>query len=196
MDIIHTRVPDEVYQQILKDVARSGGHLEPNPSDKELEKFQDEMTQLICWVLHRHPKLKYVFLTNGVNLTNGNRKFPFVKFTLKNSFTPYLYFNNVFKNVFCTKMYFNQEIYFAQKIFLTHKIISHKIFIRIKNYSTEREKIVRKFKKSYCFQLLPGLQRHSGDGTHSNGPATRLAHSRANISRIPREIYGEDYGEG
>ena len=60
LDIIHTLVPDEVYQQILKDVARSGGHLHSDATEKEMEKFQDELTQLICWVLHRHPRLKLV----------------------------------------------------------------------------------------------------------------------------------------
>lgn len=55
---IHTLVPDEVYQQITKDVARSGGHLSSDATEIEMEKFHNELTQIICWVLHRHPAMK------------------------------------------------------------------------------------------------------------------------------------------
>lgn len=58
LSTIHEQVPQEVYQQILKDIARSGGHLHPDTTEEENEKFQQEMAQLICWVLHRQPSLK------------------------------------------------------------------------------------------------------------------------------------------
>ncbi|XP_043288689.1 TBC1 domain family member 20 [Venturia canescens] len=69
LDITTTRVPDDVYQQILKDVARSGGHLAVGASEKELENFQSEMTQLICWVLHRHSRLNYYQGYNDIAAT-------------------------------------------------------------------------------------------------------------------------------
>lgn len=55
---VHTRISSEVYQQILKDVARSGGHLSPSATDQEIEIFHEELTQLMCWVLYRNPDLK------------------------------------------------------------------------------------------------------------------------------------------
>ena len=58
LETVHTHISSEVYQQILKDVARSGGHLPPSATDQEIQVFQDEMTQLISWVLFRNPHLK------------------------------------------------------------------------------------------------------------------------------------------
>lgn len=58
LENIHSRIPDEVYQQILKDVARSGSHISPNATQQEMDHFHKELTQLICWVLHRHSTLK------------------------------------------------------------------------------------------------------------------------------------------
>lgn len=62
LETVHTRIPNEVYQQILKDVARSGSHISQNATEKETENFQEQLTQLMCWVLHRHSELKLVFL--------------------------------------------------------------------------------------------------------------------------------------
>lgn len=62
LETVHTRIPNEVYQQILKDVARSGSHISQNATEKETESFQEQLTQLMCWVLHRHSELKLVFL--------------------------------------------------------------------------------------------------------------------------------------
>jgi len=61
LETIHTYIPNEVYQQILKDVARSGSHISHNATEKETESFQEQLTQLMCWVLHRHSQLKLVF---------------------------------------------------------------------------------------------------------------------------------------
>lgn len=58
LEEIHTLVADSVYQQILKDVARSGGHLPPEATELEHKEFQDKLVQIICWVLHKHPELK------------------------------------------------------------------------------------------------------------------------------------------
>lgn len=55
---IHTKLVDNVYQQILKDVARSGGHLPADATELEHKEFQDKLVQIICWVLHKHPELK------------------------------------------------------------------------------------------------------------------------------------------
>lgn len=65
LDTIHTCIPNEVYQQILKDVARSGSHISHNATEEETESFQEQLTQLMCWVLHRHSRLKLVF--SGIN---------------------------------------------------------------------------------------------------------------------------------
>lgn len=62
LETIYTKIPNEVYQQILKDVARSGSHISPTATEEETEHFQDQLTQIICWVLHRHPELKLVLL--------------------------------------------------------------------------------------------------------------------------------------
>ncbi|XP_047350218.1 TBC1 domain family member 20 [Vespa velutina] len=66
---IYTKIPNEVYQQILKDVARSGSHISPTATEKETEHFQDQLTQIICWVLHRHPELNYYQGYNDVAAT-------------------------------------------------------------------------------------------------------------------------------
>ncbi|EFN76869.1 TBC1 domain family member 20 [Harpegnathos saltator] len=57
LETIHTCIPNEVYQQILKDVARSGSHISHNATEEETESFQEQLTQLMCWVLHRHSRL-------------------------------------------------------------------------------------------------------------------------------------------
>jgi len=61
LETVHTYIPNEIYQQILKDVARSGSHISQNATEKETENFQEQLTQLICWVLHRHSQLKLVY---------------------------------------------------------------------------------------------------------------------------------------
>ncbi|XP_043467109.1 TBC1 domain family member 20 isoform X1 [Leptopilina heterotoma] len=66
---IHKCIPCEVYQQVLKDVARSGGHLFSNTTEEEIQIFQEEMTQLICWVLYRNPHLHYYQGYNDVAAT-------------------------------------------------------------------------------------------------------------------------------
>ncbi|XP_072751667.1 TBC1 domain family member 20 [Anoplolepis gracilipes] len=69
LETVHTRIPNEVYQQILKDVARSGSHISQNATEKETESFQEQLTQLMCWVLHRHSKLNYYQGYNDVAAT-------------------------------------------------------------------------------------------------------------------------------
>ncbi|KAH0534845.1 TBC1 domain family member 20 isoform X2 [Cotesia glomerata] len=66
---IHTHIPDEVYQQILKDVARSGSHLPTNATDTEMANFHNDLTRIICWVLHRHPNMNYYQGYNDVAAT-------------------------------------------------------------------------------------------------------------------------------
>lgn len=62
LETVHSCIPNEVYQQILKDVARSGSHISQNATEEETESFQEQLTQLMCWVLHRHSELKLVSL--------------------------------------------------------------------------------------------------------------------------------------
>ncbi|KAL2712610.1 TBC1 domain family member 20 [Vespula squamosa] len=69
LETIYTKIPNEVYQQILKDVARSGSHISPSATEEETEHFQDQLTQIICWVLHRHPELNYYQGYNDVAAT-------------------------------------------------------------------------------------------------------------------------------
>ncbi|GAB1864422.1 TBC1 domain family member 20 [Camponotus japonicus] len=69
LETVHTRIPNEVYQQILKDVARSGSHISQNATEKETESFQEQLTQLMCWVLHRHSELNYYQGYNDVAAT-------------------------------------------------------------------------------------------------------------------------------
>ena len=60
LENVHKKIPDEIYQQILKDVTRSRGHIPEDTSDFEVEKFENELTQIICWVLSKHSELNYV----------------------------------------------------------------------------------------------------------------------------------------
>ncbi|XP_029681041.1 TBC1 domain family member 20 isoform X2 [Formica exsecta] len=69
LETIHTCIPNEVYQQILKDVARSGSHISQNATEKETESFQEQLTQLMCWVLHRHSELNYYQGYNDIAAT-------------------------------------------------------------------------------------------------------------------------------
>ncbi|XP_011151226.1 TBC1 domain family member 20 [Harpegnathos saltator] len=69
LETIHTCIPNEVYQQILKDVARSGSHISHNATEEETESFQEQLTQLMCWVLHRHSRLNYYQGYNDVAAT-------------------------------------------------------------------------------------------------------------------------------
>ncbi|KAI4504246.1 hypothetical protein M0802_000717 [Mischocyttarus mexicanus] len=69
LKIICTKIPNEVYQQILKDVARSGSHISPTATEEETEHFQNQLTQIICWVLHKHPELNYYQGYNDVAAT-------------------------------------------------------------------------------------------------------------------------------
>ncbi|XP_051158357.1 TBC1 domain family member 20 [Leptopilina boulardi] len=69
LETVHKCIPCEVYQQVLKDVARSGGHLFPDATEEEISRFQDQMTQLICWVLYRNPSLHYYQGYNDVAAT-------------------------------------------------------------------------------------------------------------------------------
>ncbi|KMQ88863.1 tbc1 domain family member 20-like protein [Lasius niger] len=69
LETVHTCIPNEVYQQILKDVARSGSHISQNATEKETESFQEQLTQLMCWVLHRHSELNYYQGYNDVAAT-------------------------------------------------------------------------------------------------------------------------------
>ncbi|KAK2587099.1 hypothetical protein KPH14_002865 [Odynerus spinipes] len=69
LETIHTKVPKEVYGQILNDVARSRGHISQTATEEEVKHFQDQLTQIICWVLHRHPELNYYQGYNDVAAT-------------------------------------------------------------------------------------------------------------------------------
>ncbi|XP_057333825.1 TBC1 domain family member 20 isoform X2 [Microplitis mediator] len=69
LDSIHTLIPDEIYQQILKDVARSGSHLPHNATKSEIDTFHNELTKIICWVLHKHPNMNYYQGYNDVAAT-------------------------------------------------------------------------------------------------------------------------------
>ncbi|XP_012540167.1 TBC1 domain family member 20 [Monomorium pharaonis] len=69
LETVHTYIPNEIYQQILKDVARSGSHISQNATEKETESFQEQLTQLMCWVLHRHSQLNYYQGYNDVAAT-------------------------------------------------------------------------------------------------------------------------------
>lgn len=60
LETIHSHIPNEVYQQILKDVARSGSHISQNATQHEIDHFHEQLTQLMCWVLHKHSMLKLV----------------------------------------------------------------------------------------------------------------------------------------
>ncbi|XP_063993796.1 TBC1 domain family member 20 isoform X2 [Diachasmimorpha longicaudata] len=66
---VHEKISDGVHQQILKDVARSGGHLPADSSETDYETFYRQLTQIICWVLHRHPELNYYQGYNDVAAT-------------------------------------------------------------------------------------------------------------------------------
>ncbi|XP_076475935.1 TBC1 domain family member 20 isoform X3 [Bombus vancouverensis nearcticus] len=57
LETIHSHIPNEVYQQILKDVARSGSHISQNATQHEIDHFHEQLTQLMCWVLHKHSML-------------------------------------------------------------------------------------------------------------------------------------------
>ncbi|KAL0132731.1 hypothetical protein PUN28_000459 [Cardiocondyla obscurior] len=69
LETVHTYIPNEIYQQILKDVARSGSHISQNATEEETETFQEQLTQLMCWVLHRHSQLNYYQGYNDVAAT-------------------------------------------------------------------------------------------------------------------------------
>ncbi|KAG7201540.1 hypothetical protein KM043_004291 [Ampulex compressa] len=69
LDTVHTCIPNDVYQQILKDVARSGSHISQSATEQETEIFQQELTQIMCWVLHRHSKLNYYQGYNDIAAT-------------------------------------------------------------------------------------------------------------------------------
>lgn len=69
LEAVHTCIPNEIYQQILKDVARSGSHIPQSATEEEAECFQEELTQLMCWVLHRHSQLNYYQGYNDVAAT-------------------------------------------------------------------------------------------------------------------------------
>ncbi|XP_034933746.1 TBC1 domain family member 20 [Chelonus insularis] len=69
LKMINSKIPHNIYQQILNDVSRSGSHLMPNASEAEIIKFHDELTKMICWVLVRHPNLNYYQGYNDVAAT-------------------------------------------------------------------------------------------------------------------------------
>ncbi|OXU27335.1 hypothetical protein TSAR_007295 [Trichomalopsis sarcophagae] len=69
LESVHKLIDDEIYQQILKDVARSGSHMPEDTSEDAMEKFHKELTQIICWVLSRHPELNYYQGYNDVAAT-------------------------------------------------------------------------------------------------------------------------------
>ncbi|XP_046469803.1 TBC1 domain family member 20 isoform X1 [Neodiprion pinetum] len=69
LDTVHTKIPNEVYQQILKDVVRSTSHFPQESTEDETTALENEMTQMICWVLHRNKKLNYYQGYNDVAAT-------------------------------------------------------------------------------------------------------------------------------
>ncbi|XP_076244708.1 TBC1 domain family member 20 isoform X1 [Calliopsis andreniformis] len=69
LEMIHDRIPNEVYQQILKDVARSSSHISQNATEHEIEHFHEQLTQLMCWVLHKHSTLNYYQGYNDIAAT-------------------------------------------------------------------------------------------------------------------------------
>ncbi|XP_066594722.1 TBC1 domain family member 20 [Prorops nasuta] len=69
LNIIHTCIPNDVYQQILKDVARSGSHIGENAKEEDTKVFHEELTRLICWVLHKNPDLNYYQGYNDIAAT-------------------------------------------------------------------------------------------------------------------------------
>lgn len=62
LENVHKCIKNDVYEQILKDVARSGSHMPEDTPEEAMEKFQKELTQILCWVLSKHPELKLVIL--------------------------------------------------------------------------------------------------------------------------------------
>ncbi|XP_011299100.1 TBC1 domain family member 20 isoform X3 [Fopius arisanus] len=66
---VHKKIANSVYEQILKDVTRSGGHLPPDSTEEDYEIFHRKLTQIICGVLHRHPELNYYQGYNDVAAT-------------------------------------------------------------------------------------------------------------------------------
>ncbi|XP_011874846.1 PREDICTED: TBC1 domain family member 20 [Vollenhovia emeryi] len=69
LETVHKYIPNEIYQQIQKDVARSGSHISQSATEQETECFQEQLTQLMCWVLHRHSQLNYYQGYNDVAAT-------------------------------------------------------------------------------------------------------------------------------
>ncbi|XP_076750905.1 TBC1 domain family member 20 [Xylocopa sonorina] len=69
LETVHNLIPNEVYQQILKDVARSGSHISQNAVQQEIDLFYEQLTQLMCWVLHKHSKLNYYQGYNDIAAT-------------------------------------------------------------------------------------------------------------------------------
>ncbi|XP_014230016.1 TBC1 domain family member 20 [Trichogramma pretiosum] len=69
LEDVHKLIDGDVYYQIQKDVARSNSHMPEDTPDEEMEKFQMELTQIICWVLSRHPELNYYQGYNDVAAT-------------------------------------------------------------------------------------------------------------------------------
>ncbi|XP_015435343.1 PREDICTED: TBC1 domain family member 20 [Dufourea novaeangliae] len=69
LETIQDHIPNEVYQQILKDVARSGSHISQNATHREIDCFHKQLTQLMCWVLHKHTTLNYYQGYNDIAAT-------------------------------------------------------------------------------------------------------------------------------
>ncbi|XP_043516640.1 TBC1 domain family member 20 isoform X1 [Frieseomelitta varia] len=69
LETIHSHIPNEIYQQILKDVARSGSHISQDATQHEIDHFQEQLTQLMCWVLHKHSVLNYYQGYNDIAAT-------------------------------------------------------------------------------------------------------------------------------
>lgn len=69
LETIEDRIPNEVYQQILKDVARSGSHISQDSTQDETDSFHRQLTQLMCWVLHKHSTLNYYQGYNDIAAT-------------------------------------------------------------------------------------------------------------------------------
>ncbi|XP_003708027.1 TBC1 domain family member 20 isoform X2 [Megachile rotundata] len=69
LETIHDHIPNEVYQQILKDVARSRSHISENATQDEIDHFHEQLTQIMCWVLHKHSMLNYYQGYNDIAAT-------------------------------------------------------------------------------------------------------------------------------
>ena len=103
----------------------------------------------------------------------------FSKTKIKQNFQKKIEFSkNKFKNSKFSEIFKNFKIPKFSKHSKTPKV---RIFFLTQNF--------------HCSQLLSRLQRHSSHNPNSNGLPSKLASSRANISRFSRAFYGANDGK-